>query len=193
MRRITALVGALAAVAAIGAHRGHPSTHPVGRAAAGAPLPDEGAFPGLAGATGWVNSAPLSAEQLRGKVVVIDFWTFACSNCLAALPHVEALEAKFRPRGAVVIGVHTPELSYERDESNVRDAVRRLGVVYPVAIDGGYRIWKAFNNEYWPAVYIVDARGRIRYHHFGEGAYDEQEQAVDQLLREATGAAPDYR
>jgi thiol-disulfide isomerase/thioredoxin len=193
VRLTTAVLGALATVIAIGAHRVRPSTQPLPRAATAGRLPDEGAFPGLAGATAWVNSTPLSAEQLRGKVVVIDFWAMECGNCLAALPHVKALESEFRSRNAVVIGVHTPELASERIESNVRDAVRRLGIVYPVAIDGDYRIWKAFNNQYWPAVYIVDAHGRIRYHHFGEGAYDEQEQAVDQLLREATGAAPDYR
>lgn len=155
------------------------------------PLPDEGPFPGLVGATAWVNSPPLSAEGLKGKVVVVDFWTFACSNCLAALPHVKALAAEFRDQPVVVIGVHTPELARERVESNVRDEVRRLGIVYPVAIDANYRIWKSFNNEYWPAVYIVDAHGRIRYHHFGEGAYSDQEDAVRQLLREvATPANP---
>lgn len=157
-------------------------------------LPDEGAFPGFAGATAWLNSPPLSTDATRGKVLVVDFWAFACSNCLAALPHVKALEAKFHDRGVLVVGVHTPELSYEHDPANVQNAVRRLGIVYPVAIDETYHIWHAFNNEYWPAVYIVDARGRIRYHHFGEGAYEEQEQVVDQLLKQASGVAPvDYR
>ncbi len=153
------------------------------------PLDDEGPFPGFDGGGAWINSKPLSAAALRGKVVVVDFWTFSCSNCLAALPHVKALEAKFRDRGVVVVGVHTPELAHERVESNVRDAVRRLGIVYPVVIDGDNRIWNAFNNEYWPAVYIVDANGRIRFHHFGEGAYDEQEQVVETLLQDASGSA----
>lgn len=151
----------------------------------GAPLHDEGPFTGFDGSTGWINSPPLTVAGLQGHVVVVDFWAFSCSNCLAALPHVETLEAKFRDRGVVVVGVHTPELADERVESNLRDAVRRLAVVYPVAIDGSNRIWNAFHNEYWPAIYIVDVHGRVRYHHFGEGAYDEQEQVVATLLDEA--------
>jgi peptide-methionine (R)-S-oxide reductase len=115
----------------------------------------------------------------------VDFWAFSCGNCLAALPHVKALEAKFRDRGVVVVGVHTPELSNERVESNLRSAVHELGIVYPVAIDGDNRIWNAFNNEYWPAIYIIDPHGRIRYHYFGEGAYDQEEQVVAALLDEA--------
>lgn len=155
-------------------------------AAVPAPLDDEGPFTGFDGGTAWINSPALSADGLRGKVVVVDFWTFSCSNCLAALPHVKSLEAKFRDQGVVVVGVHTPELAHERVESNVRDAVRRLGIVYPVVIDGRNRIWNAFNNEYWPAVYIVDRNGRVRYHHFGEGSYEEQEQVVAELLSDAT-------
>jgi thiol-disulfide isomerase/thioredoxin len=149
------------------------------------PLDDEGPFTGFDGGTAWINSSPLTASGLRGHVVVVDFWAFSCSNCLAALPHIKALEAKFRDRGVVVVGVHTPELAHERVESNVRDAVHGLGIVYPVVIDGKNRIWNAFNNEYWPAVYIVDAQGRVRYHHFGEGSYDEQEQVVGELLADA--------
>jgi len=146
---------------------------------------DEGVFPGLAGATGWINTAPLTAESLKGKVILVNFWTFACYNCLNALPHIKAIEAKYRDRGLVVLGIHTPELAHERVESNVRDAVRRLGVVYPVVLDEQYAIWNAFHNEYWPSVYIIDAQGHIRYHHFGEGDYDGEDQAVDALLREA--------
>src|SRR5579883_343880 len=157
--------------------------------APGPRLPDEGAFPGFAGATAWVNSAPLSADALRGRVVVVNIWTFSCSNCLAALPHIEALEAKYRDRGVAVVGVHTPELPHERVESNVRAAVRRLGIVYPVAIDADNAIWNALRNEYWPAIYIIDARGRVRYHHFGEGAYEEEDAAVSALLDEATRTA----
>jgi peptide-methionine (R)-S-oxide reductase len=149
------------------------------------PLKDEGAFAGFDGNTGWINSPPLTAAGLRGHVVVVDFWAFSCSNCLAALPHVKSLEAKFRDRGVVVVGVHTPELENERVESNLRNAVHELGIVYPVAIDGNNRIWNAFNNEYWPAIYIVDTHGRIRYHFFGEGAYDQEEQVVATLLDEA--------
>jgi cytochrome c biogenesis protein CcdA/thiol-disulfide isomerase/thioredoxin len=146
---------------------------------------DEGLFPGLAGATGWINTPPLTAESLKGKVILINFWTFSCSNCLNALPHIKAIEAKYRDRGLVVIGVHTPELAHERVEANVRDAVRRLGVVYPVVLDGDYRIWNAFHNEYWPAVYLIDAQGHIRYHHFGEGDYDGEDRAAAALLDDA--------
>jgi len=177
MRALLISLAAGALVAAVPAGRGP------------GPLDDEGPFPGFDGGGAWINSKPLSASSLKGKVVVVDFWTFSCSNCLAALPHVKALEAKFRDRGVVVVGVHTPELAHERVESNVRDAVRRLGIVYPVVVDGDNRIWNAFNNEYWPAVYIVDANGRIRFHHFGEGAYEEQEQVVETLLSESTNGS----
>jgi peptide-methionine (R)-S-oxide reductase len=166
--------------------RPHPAIAATGATTrAAAPLDDEGPFTGFDGNTGWINSKPLTAAGLRGRVVVVDFWAFECSNCLAALPHVKSLESTFRDRAVTVVGVHTPELSNERVESNVRDAVRRYGVVYPVAIDANNRIWNAFNNQYWPAVYIVDTHGRIRYHHFGEGAYDEQERVVATLLDEA--------
>jgi methionine-R-sulfoxide reductase len=148
-------------------------------------LSDEGSFPGFDGGTEWINSAPLTANAIRGKVVLVDFWTFECSNCLNALPHVKELEAKYRDKGLVVVGVHSPELADEKVPSNVRSAVRRLGVVYPVVLDPQYRIWNAFHNEYWPAVYLVDAKGRIRYHHFGEGSYDEQDQAIRTLLDES--------
>jgi methionine-R-sulfoxide reductase len=154
-------------------------------------LPDAGAFPGLDGATGWINTTgPLTASALKGKVVLVDFWTFECSNCLNALPHVQALEAKYRDKGLVVVGVHSPELDEEKPAANVQAAVQRLGVVYPVALDADYKIWKAFHNQYWPAVYIVDANGRIRYHHDGEGDYDGQDHAVAALLAEATSQPP---
>jgi peptide-methionine (R)-S-oxide reductase len=149
------------------------------------PLADEGAFPGLEGGTGWLNTKPLTAESLKGKVVLVDFWAFECSNCLNALPHVKALEAKYRDKGLVVVGVHSPELPDEKDPGNVKKSVKRLGIVYPVVLDGNYAIWHAFNNQYWPAVYIVDAKGRVRYHHFGEGAYEQQDTVVSQLLDEA--------
>lgn len=147
-------------------------------------LADEGAMPPLDGATTWINSAPLDASALAGKVVMIDFWTFGCYNCLNALPHVKALEAKYRDRGFVVIGVHTPEFAREKIVDNVRREITRLGVVYPVVVDNDYQIWRAFHNEYWPAAYFVDKAGRIRYHHFGEGRYDEQDAVVAQLLSE---------
>jgi peptide-methionine (R)-S-oxide reductase len=144
----------------------------------------------LAGATGWINSPPLKTESLQGKVVLVDFWTFECGNCLNALPHVKALDAKYRDRGLVVIGVHSPELAAERPEANVQAAVKRLGVAYPVALDADYRIWNAFQNRYWPAQYLIDAQGRVRYRHAGEGDYDGQDRAVAALLAEADSDPP---
>lgn len=148
-------------------------------------LRDEGAAPGFVGGGPWINSPALDLAALRGKVVMVDFWTFACYNCLNALPYVKALEAKYRDRGFVVIGVHTPEFPHEKVEANVRSQVKSLGIVYPVVMDNDYRIWNSFSNQYWPAVYFIDATGRIRYHHFGEGKYDEQDQVVAKLLAEA--------
>src|SRR5258708_1801684 len=125
-----------------------------------------------------------SADLLRGKVVVVNVWTFACYNCLNALPHVKALAAKYADQDVVVVGVHTPELARERVPGNVADAVSRLGVTYPVALDANYTVWRAFRNEYWPSVYIADRKGRIRFHHFGEGRYDDEDRIVAQLLSE---------
>ncbi len=147
-------------------------------------LPDEGPMPDLSGAVGWINSPPLSTKSLRGKVVVIDFWTYSCINCLRALPYVEGWATKYKDAGLVVIGVHTPEFAFEKERSNVEKAVRDLKITYPVAIDSDYKIWRAFNNEYWPAHYFIDGKGRIRYHHFGEGNYDESERVIQQLLKE---------
>ncbi len=149
------------------------------------PLTIQGSFPGFSGGGPWINSKPLTAGSLKGKVVMVDFWTFLCYNCLNALPHVEALEAKYRDSGLVVVGVHTPEFPEEHDEANVRENVKRLDVVYPVVMDNDYAIWKAFKNEYWPASFIIDRQGNVRYHHFGEGAYDQQDRVVSQLLSEA--------
>jgi cytochrome c biogenesis protein CcdA/thiol-disulfide isomerase/thioredoxin len=147
-------------------------------------LKDEGPMPDLVGAVAWLNSPPLSSESLRGKVVLIDFWTYSCINCLRALPYVQGWAAKYKDAGLVVIGVHTPEFAFEKERSNVEKAVRDLKITYPVAIDSDYRIWQAFNNEYWPAHYFIDGRGRIRYHHFGEGKYDESERVIRELLQE---------
>jgi len=134
----------------------------------------------------------LSSNSLRGKVVVIDFWTYSCINCLRALPYVEGWAAKYKDAGLVVIGVHTPEFAFEKERANVEKAVRDLKITYPVAIDSDYRIWRAFNNEYWPAHYFIDGKGRIRHHHFGEGEYDESERVIQQLLKEngATSLSP---
>ncbi|WP_422099053.1 cytochrome c biogenesis protein DipZ [Variovorax sp.] len=148
-------------------------------------LPAEGPAPSLDGAVQWLNSPPLSMEALRGKVVLVDFWTYSCINCLRALPYVRAWAEKYKDEGLVVIGVHAPEFAFEKKLDNVRKAVKDLKLDYPVAVDNDYAIWRAFENEYWPAHYFIDARGRIRHHHFGEGAYDESEQVIRQLLAEA--------
>jgi cytochrome c biogenesis protein CcdA/thiol-disulfide isomerase/thioredoxin len=145
----------------------------------------EGGFPPLSGAVEWLNSPPLSVEDLRGKVVLIDFWTYSCINCLRAILYVKAWAEKYKDHGLVVIGVHTPEFAFERKVSNVRAAVSDLKIGYPVAIDSDYAIWRAFDNEYWPAHYFIDAQGRMRYHHFGEGHYEESERVIQLLLAEA--------
>jgi cytochrome c biogenesis protein CcdA/thiol-disulfide isomerase/thioredoxin len=150
-----------------------------------ATLPVEGTLPSLSGAATWLNSPPLSAETLRGKVVVVDFWTYSCINCLRSIPYVRAWAEKYKDQGLVVIGVHTPEFAFEKNPDNVRAAVANLKIDYPVAIDNDYAIWRAFNNRYWPAHYFIDAEGRIRHHHFGEGAYDKSEAVIQQLLKEA--------
>jgi cytochrome c biogenesis protein CcdA/thiol-disulfide isomerase/thioredoxin len=147
-------------------------------------LSDEGPMPSLDGAVSWLNSPPLSTAQLRGKVVVIDFWTYSCINCLRSVPYTEAWAEKYKSDGLVVIGVHTPEFAFEKDPGNVAKAVQDLKITYPVALDSDYAIWKAFKNQYWPAHYFIDANGTIRYHHFGEGEYDESERVIQQLLKE---------
>lgn len=152
-------------------------------------LSDEGAMPSLNGAVTWLNSPPLTREALKGKVVLVDFWTYSCINCLRALPYVSAWADKYRKDGLVVIGVHAPEFAFEKDVGNVRKAVADLGIDYPVAIDNNYAIWRAFNNQYWPAHYFIDAKGRIRHHHFGEGDYAGSEHVIQQLLAEAHGGA----
>ena len=156
-------------------------------------LGDEGAMPDLDGAMGWLNSAPLSRKSLRGKVVLVNFWTYTCINSLRPLPYVRSWATEYKDAGLVVIGAHTPEFSFEHEPTNVENAVRKLKVTFPVAIDSDYKIWRSFNNEAWPAQYLVDAKGRIRYHHFGEGDYGEIERVIQQLLKEngATGLASD--
>ncbi len=150
-----------------------------------AALTNEGALPSLSGATEWLNSAPLTAEGLRGKVVLVDFCTYTCVNWLRTLPYVRAWADKYRNDGLVVIGAHTPEFPFERDLDNIRWALKEMDVRYPIAVDSDYGVWRAFDNNYWPAVYIADANGRIRYHHFGEEAYAEQERAIQRLLSES--------
>jgi thiol-disulfide isomerase/thioredoxin len=152
-------------------------------------LADEGRLPELAGAIGWLNSVPLNRKSLRGKVVLVDIWTYSCINSLRQLPYIMSWAAKYRDAGLVVIGVHAPEFGFEKDRANVENALRDLKLTYPVAIDSNHAIWQAFNNEYWPADYFIDGKGRIRYHHFGEGEYVESEHVIQQLLKEngATG------
>ncbi len=151
-------------------------------------LGHEGSFPGFDGAVKWLNSPPLKRDQLKGKVILVDFWTYSCINCLRAIPYVEAWAEKYKNDGLVVVGVHTPEFAFEKDPANVAKALTDLKITYPVAIDSDYAIWKAFHNEYWPAHYFIDAQGSIRYHHFGEGKYDESEEVIQQLLREKNSA-----
>lgn len=146
--------------------------------------------PPLDGGVLWLNSPPLSLEDLRGRVVLLDFWTYACINCLRSLPYVQAWAEKYRDSGLVVIGVHAPEFAFERDEGNVRRAVRDLGVNYPVVLDNNLAIWRAYENRYWPAHYFIDANGVIRHYHFGEGDYDESERVIQTLLTEAGHEAP---
>jgi len=153
-------------------------------AATGAPR-IEGDMPELAGATGWLNSKPLTRAGLRGKVVVLDFWTYSCINCLRALPYVNAWYRHYKDSGLVIIGVHSPEFEFEKDTANVRQAIEKFGIQYPVAVDSNMALWKAFNNRFWPAHYFVDAQGRIRGHHFGEGKYARSERTIRQLLTEA--------
>ncbi|QGW84138.1 cytochrome c biogenesis protein DipZ [Variovorax paradoxus] len=145
----------------------------------------EGSFPSLAGATEWINSPPLTPEALRGKVVLVDFWTYSCINCLRTLPYLNAWAEKYRDAGLVVLGVHTPEFAFEKRSANVRRATKDLGIGFPVATDNDYAIWRAFGNRAWPAFYFIDAEGRIRHHQFGEGRYDKAEQVIQQLLAEA--------
>jgi thiol-disulfide isomerase/thioredoxin len=148
-------------------------------------LPIEDELPSLGGATGWLNSPPLTAAGLRGKVVLIDVWTYTCINWLRTLPYVRAWAEKYKSQGLVVIGVHSPEFAFEKNVDNVRRAAKDMRVDYPIAIDSDFAIWRALKNEYWPALYIVDAQGRIRHHQFGEGEYDRSERVIQQLLSEA--------
>jgi thiol-disulfide isomerase/thioredoxin len=178
LTRRQSLAAALAGAVTIG----------LGLRAAGAAeeaLPIEGEMPPLASGGLWLNSAPLTREALRGKVVLVDFWTYSCINCQRTLPYVRDWHAKYHEQGLVAIGIHTPEFAYEKDADNVRRAVDKFGILYPVVLDNAYANWRAYGNEYWPAFYFIDAQGRIRRRHFGEGAYERNEAAIRQLLAEA--------
>jgi cytochrome c biogenesis protein CcdA/thiol-disulfide isomerase/thioredoxin len=164
----------------------NPSMMMMSSTASGSPAGPQ-TMPDLSGAAAWLNSPPLNRGVLKGKVVLIDFWTYSCINCLRTLPYIRAWAEKYKDSGLVVIGVHTPEFAFEKDPDNVRRAVRELSVTYPVPLDNDYRIWKAFGNSYWPADYLIDSAGKIRYHHFGEGKYDESERQIQELLKERNG------
>jgi thiol-disulfide isomerase/thioredoxin len=148
-------------------------------------MSSEGHLPGFDGATGWLNSPPLTAADVEGKVVLVDFWTYTCINWLRTLSYVRAWAEKYHDRGLVTVGVHTPEFAFEQDVDNISQAVKDMGIEYPIAIDSDYRVWRAFSNHYWPAVYLADAQGHIRHHQFGEGRYEECERVIQRLLREA--------
>ncbi len=138
--------------------------------------------PEFTGIDNWLNSQPLTLQQLRGKVVLVDFWTYSCINCIHTLPHVENWYGKYKDQGLTVIGVHTPEYPFERDTKNVKSAIARFGIRYPVAQDNSYATWNAWGNEYWPAVYLIDRHGHVVYSHFGEGDYEQTEAAIQHAL-----------
>jgi thiol-disulfide isomerase/thioredoxin len=162
---------------------------PAGLHMASVRLPVEGELPSFDGATGWLNSSSLTPTDLRGKVVLVNFWTYTCINWLRQLPYVRAWAGKYSDQGLVVVGVHTPEFEFERNVDNVSRAVREMRIDYPVAIDSDYAVWSAFDNHYWPAIYFADAAGSIRHHHFGEGEYQRSEMVIQQLLAEAGSTA----
>lgn len=175
---LTAIASGLVALAPV---RGNVAAAPTAKQLL---LGDEGPMPELKGAKGWLNSAPLTTTSLRGKVVLVDVWTYSCINSLRQLPYLESWATKYKNQGLVVIGVHAPEFGFEKVPANVDTAVHDLSVTYPVAIDSDHKIWDAFHNQYWPADYFIDAKGRIRHHHFGEGDYEESERVIQELLKE---------
>ena len=157
------------------------------------PMPMHSQIPSLAGATGWLNSAPLTPSELQGKVVLVDFWTYTCINWRRTLPYLKAWAKRYGGSGLVVLGVHTPEFPFEHDPANVRQQAKEIGVDYPSAIDNDFAVWRAFHNQYWPALYVFDAQGRLRHHQFGEGGYAETEEVIQKLLAEAGRAERDPR
>jgi len=161
---------------------------PAGLHTASLRLPVEGQLPDFDGATGWLNSPPLTPAGLRGKVVLVNFWTYTCINWLRQLPYVRAWAARYSGQGLVVLGVHTPEFPFEHNADNVGPSVQEMEIDYPVAIDNNYAVWRAFDNHYWPALYFADGQGRIRHHHYGEGEYGQSEMVIQQLLAEAGSA-----
>jgi len=177
--KIATLVIALAATAGLAAFAGT-------RDDAGMPTSQAGtAAPDFTGIDRWHNSPPLTLGQLRGKVVLVDFWTYSCINCIHTIPYVKEWDRKYRDQGLVVVGVHTPEYPFERDAGNVADAIKRFGIRYPVAQDNRYDTWRAYGNQYWPALYLIDANGKVVYTRYGEGGYDKTEAAIRQALAQA--------
>jgi thiol-disulfide isomerase/thioredoxin len=183
----TAIGASIAGV--VGAMNGQPMTSPGVRVPFLHGLPtgqsaSQTELAALERANEWLNSPPLTPSALRGKVVLIDFWTYTCINWRRALPYVRAWAEKYKDQGLVVIGVHAPEFAFEKNISNVRWAVKDMRIDYPIAVDNDHVIWRAFRNQYWPALYFVDSQGRVRHHHFGEGAYEQSEMIIQQLLAE---------
>jgi len=183
MKALSLLLGAI--VIGASAFTGTIHADPNRQQLAAARLPVQGRMPSLGRATEWLNSPALTTDDLHGKVVLVDFWTFTCINWLRTLPYVRAWSEKYKDQGLVVIGVHSPEFEFEKNVANVINAARAMNVTYPIAVDSDHAIWRAFNNEYWPALYFIDAQGRIRHSQFGEGDYEHAEAIIQQLLAEA--------
>jgi thiol-disulfide isomerase/thioredoxin len=181
---LTSALAAAVAMSALVAARGQHAAHPMATTSAPRLVAAAETLP-LGGATEWINSPPLQLSELRGKVVLVNFWTFTCINWLRQLPYVRAWAEKYQKQGLVVIGVHSPEFEFEKNLDDIRHSARQLRVEYPIAVDNDHAIWRAFHNRAWPALYLIDAQGRLRHHHFGEGAYEEAERAIQQLLAEA--------
>ena len=148
------------------------------------PLPTLYPAPEFSGLANWINSREIkSIRELRGKVVLVDFWTYSCFNCVNTFPYVQGWHEKFKDDGLVVLGIHAPEFAFERDTNNVKNAVKKYGLTYPIALDNGFKLWRAYKNRYWPAFYLIDKQGMVRYTHFGEGRYKEMEAAIASLLK----------
>ena len=148
------------------------------------PLPTLYPAPEFSGLANWINSKEIkSMQELRGKVVLVDFWTYSCFNCVNTFPYVQGWHEKFAAEGLVVLGIHAPEFAFERDSNNVQNAVKKYGLTYPIALDNGFKLWRAYKNRYWPAFYLIDKKGMVRYTHFGEGRYKEMEAAIASLLK----------
>lgn len=150
-------------------------------------LPDLGAMPSIQGGQSWIGSSPIKDSDLKGKVVLVEFWTFGCINCKRAIPYVQSWYKKYEKDGLVVIGIHTPEFAYERDRENVQKAMNKMGLDFPVTLDNQFTIWNQWGNQYWPTLYLADKKGRVRWRHIGEGSYKKTEDAIQLLLREKSG------